>query len=352
MQARLTEQTRRAIRHAQAKARETHSPCVEPEHLLYGVLQEEHSQACVDLRTRGYSPGAIKEEVDTLLPTLSIDRASDSEILEDTIPLSVRAMGVYRQATEIAIHYGRYYVGPEHIVMALVLKPTDALAAIWKQYGVTITLPPQNGIPDVNKKVPANILPTLSKVGNWKRYTDTAKQAIEHASREAIQLGYNQMLPSMLLAGILQEPKTVVSQALYKCGVERNTLREALTDILEPGTGFHSESPLILSRNTLLVMEEANNIAASLGDRHIGTEHLFLGFLARSGEIGDLLRSHGLVTANFVATLRFVKRGKRVESVKSVKGSHTFPRLLTRIGSWLLVMLVIIGFMYFFRGCQ
>ncbi|MBC8134732.1 MAG: hypothetical protein H8F28_02460, partial [Fibrella sp.] len=304
MQIQFTEQSRRAIRYAQIEASESGSNCVEPEHLLLAILRDDHSEARVELREQGCSPGAVCEEVATFLDAQAMDCGREKETPPDRIALSLRGRAILETAAEVATRFGRRFVGPEHILMALVLKPTPLLALIWERNNVSVTFPSPD---QFNTQLGSNrherdeILSLSADIElAWGRYTDAAKLAVAHAQSEAMRSGFNEIPPLFLLSGVLQESETVVTDALKRCGVDRNTLREALIDVLPTGPGFDSAQEMVFDPGARTVVFEAQRIAETLSDRHIGTEHLFLGLLADRTGTGDVLRVNHLATANFL----------------------------------------------------
>jgi len=234
VQSRVTEQCRRAIDYARGEAGRDGAPCIEPEHLLFGVLRDEHSEACVDLRTLGYLPAAIQTDLTALLDSLRVGCADQGVCSPNLIPLSPASCASLEKAADISARFGRHYVGPEHILMALITEPTPALAALWKRHKVKIVLPPsgQRNSRHESAPIPSEshfvVPPDSLEMPVWDRYTHQAKRAIGHAQSEATRSGCNVIPAVFLLAGVLQDGETVVTDMLSRCGVERNTLREAL----------------------------------------------------------------------------------------------------------------------------
>ncbi len=347
MQAQFTEQSRRAICNAQTEVREAGATVVEPEHLLLAILRDKHSGVWKTLREKKCPPRALVKEVCDALdaqPVYSIwDEATLNEATAEMIPLSSGARTVLDAAVEVARRSRRRYVGPDHLLTGLILHPSPLLTAIWARHGVSAT-PPEPTMDFAPVPHESNYIPPeeFRDLTTWARFTDAAQRAVAHAQNDANRSGFNAIPPLFLLSGVLQDAETVVTDALQQCNVERNSLRETLIDRFPSGPGFHPGEPVTLDADSLAAVEEARRVAATWGDRHIGTEHLFLGLLADRGESGELLRASGVATANFLDGLRYVNRGKRAEGGK---GENAATNLLW----WLLIVAAILVVLYLSR---
>lgn len=316
---------------------------MEPEHLLLAIFHDEHSNARIALRERECPQRAITDAVVSVLESRPVRREAVSDSASPRIELSPHSRMVLDRATEIARRGKRYFVGPEHILEALIAYPTPDLAAIWIRHNVT----PSQHAPEAPAApffsgADHQRSQQLDTLSDWAKYTDAAQNAIAHAQSEATRSGFNDIPALFLLSGVLQESETVVTDALKKCGVERDALREALIDLLPTGLGFDTEAPITLDVDALAVADEARRISGALGDRHIGTEHLFLGLLSDRGSAGDLLRGSGAVTANFLDALRYVRRGKVAEA-----GNSQNP--LANLLWWMLFVAAVLALLYFAR---
>lgn len=332
MQAQFTEQTRRALQDARQEASENGSACVEPEHILLAVLRGDHSEACAELRRSGHAAQPIYADLCAMLdvPLPEAERATPHSP-EQTV-LSAHSERVLALAARIAAQFGRYHLGTDHLLMALIAEPNETLVALWKRHGVTVTeaTTTENRIASisasaVNAPVIADAPRQLYQRSAWNRYTFAARQAISVAATEARQSGHNRLLPPFLLAGILHESDTVAANALRQMGAGRNDLRVALADSLEPGTDGDNGRELVFGSRALSALAEGERIAQTLGDKHIGTEHLLLGLLAGEGETATLLKNRGIVSANFLDALRSVKRGNRAEGGRSIASGWLMP---------------------------
>ncbi|MBC8141655.1 MAG: hypothetical protein H7Y38_09480, partial [Armatimonadetes bacterium] len=185
MQAQFTEQTRRALSDARHEASENGSACVEPEHLLVAVLRGDPSEACAELRRNGHSPKAIYEDVCAVLdvPLPVTERAAPHS--PELIVPSARSERTLALAARIAVQFGRYHMGTDHLLLALIAEPNETLAGVWKRHGVSATEASTTGeriapLPSAVSAAPRQLFQRPA----WNRYTFAAKQAIAVAATE------------------------------------------------------------------------------------------------------------------------------------------------------------------------
>jgi len=128
----------------------------------------------------------------------------------------------------------------------------------------------------------------------FDRFTKRARRVLALAQEEAQRLNHNYIGTEHLLLGLVREESGVAARVLKDLGVEPETLRKAIEEMI--GRGERKVLGKIgLTPRTKRVIELAVDEARRLGHHYIGTEHLLLG-LAREGEgiAVDVLRSLGV----------------------------------------------------------
>ncbi|MBC7805503.1 MAG: hypothetical protein H7145_05065 [Akkermansiaceae bacterium] len=345
MQIQFTEQSRRAIHFAQIKAAESGSHAVEPEHLLFAILRDDHSPAHAELRAQECNPRAVNEELSALIISQTPNGRPAKADTPEPIGLSQSASEILHAAAEVATRQRRHFVGPEHVLMALILKPTPLLAPIWSKYNVSSDLSSTDQTlqrQQANEHERDHIATTpIDMAPTFENFTAAAKQAIIFAQQETARSGSNKVTPLFLLSGVLQDEETVVSDVLERCGVERNVLREALIDLLPTGRDFAAKD-IMLDSKAAAAMRKAMEMSMTLGDSHIGTEHIFLGLINDPAEGGKLLRANNVDKAAFIDALRTTKRAERI-----MEASKQDP--LVRKAMWLVLVAAILGWLWLSR---
>ena len=137
--------------------------------------------------------------------------------------------------------------------------------------------------------------------------TAEARRVVQHAAQEARALGHARVGTGHLLLGLLQE-SNAASSALGKLGVTLEALRRS---IKRPDpAGQPPDGRLPISPQSRSALERSLLEVVSLGDRHLGVEHLLLA-LARD-ERSDAART----LARFGVTPGVVEAGLRREQAQ------------------------------------
>lgn len=116
----------------------------------------------------------------------------------------------------------------------------------------------------------------------YERYTDRARRVIVLAQDGARHLNHNYIGTEHVLLGIVHEGEGVASRVLESLGLQLESIREQVEEIVGQGevkpSGYIPFTP-----RAKKAQEHALREALKLGHNYIGTEHLLLG-LIREGE--------------------------------------------------------------------
>ena len=117
---------------------------------------------------------------------------------------------------------------------------------------------------------------------NLRRFSKRARRSLAYAQEEARRLNHPYIGTEHLLLGLVREENSVAARVLRSLGVEADTVRSAVEEIIGSG-----EQPVIsrigLSPRTKRIIELAVSQAREMGNNYIGTEHILLG-LVRENE--------------------------------------------------------------------
>jgi hypothetical protein len=130
------------------------------------------------------------------------------------------------------------------------------------------------------------------------RVTECAQHAVRHAPGEAGRLGRDRVDTEHLLLALLRDPECLAAAALGEHGVEVETVRRRVEEVIGPGRGAAAvgagDDPaghhLPMTKPVSLVLGLAAREARELEQDRVGTEHLLLGL---AGE-GDGVAAHVL----------------------------------------------------------
>lgn len=137
----------------------------------------------------------------------------------------------------------------------------------------------------------------------FERFTPDAKHAVVYAQEVARQRGARAIDLDDLWRGVLSMPTTVGSLALAELGASPVATATAIASA--QGTAPPAPQTRIpFTKEAKRAIERAVRNALSLGDQHIGTEHLVLGFLDVGGSVGwRVLRDAGIDATSYRARL-------------------------------------------------
>ena len=162
-----------------------------------------------------------------------------------------RARRVVVLAQEEARMLNHNYIGTEHILLGLIHEGEGVAAKALESLGVSQQAVRQQveEIIGQGQQTPSGHIP----------FTPRAKQVLELALREALQLGHNYIGTEHILLGLIREGEGVAAQVLVKLGADLNRVRQQVIQLLHgyPGTepaaaGAPSETP----PSTSLVLDQ------------------------------------------------------------------------------------------------
>lgn len=128
---RYTEKARRVIFHARYEASMFGSPYIESEHLLLGLVNENHVLANRLVRA-GKSVDEIRRHIELRTPT----RATISTSVD--LPLSNECKRILADAAEEAERAHHQHIGTEHLVAGVLREERCFAAELLRKYGVSL----------------------------------------------------------------------------------------------------------------------------------------------------------------------------------------------------------------------
>jgi ATP-dependent Clp protease ATP-binding subunit ClpA len=127
------------------------------------------------------------------------------------------------------------YLGTEHILLGLIREGDGIAARALVQLGISldaVRAEVERIIGQGGGEVPAGHIP----------FTPRAKQVLELALREALQLGHNYIGTEHILLGLLREGEGVASQVLVRLGADLSRVRQQVIQMLS-GYGIAEPNP-------------------------------------------------------------------------------------------------------------
>ena len=193
-------------------------------------------------------------------------------------------------AQDEARQMGHNYIGTEHILLGL-LRAEDGLGVL---ADLGLTLEPVRG--QVLRIVGSGLEETMGQIP----FTPRAKKVLELALREALSLGHNHISSEHILLALVRVDDSVATRILLDYDADAEKVRNEVIRLLSGPSGRLRavEIPpasVGLDAHAQLAVELAKREAASLGQQHVGTEHLLLGLqLSGRGLAASVLQAVGV----------------------------------------------------------
>jgi ATP-dependent Clp protease ATP-binding subunit ClpC len=141
----------------------------------------------------------------------------------------------------------------------------------------------------------------------WERFTEEARQAVFAANGEALKTGGGFVSTEHLLLGLLSQEESQAIRLLRRLKVVITEIEGRVRAQIHPSAGV--EGALTLTPRGKRAIDFAYHESLSLGDQHIGTEHLLLGLIReRDGLAGRVLNHFRVELEQARAAARFVTK--------------------------------------------
>jgi predicted transcriptional regulator len=130
--------------------------------------------------------------------------------------------------------------------------------------------------------------------GPFGRFTRPAREAVEYAQAESIELGHNYLGTEHVLLGLFRAERGGAADALASLSLTHDQVREALVAELGEGKERPRRGPMPMTPRLKQAFKEAVDEAKQRRYRHVGTEHLLLGLVdVEDGLAAQLLERLG-----------------------------------------------------------
>lgn len=128
------------------------------------------------------------------------------------------------------------------------------------------------------------------------KFTERARKVLWFAKEEAIRLRHPYVGTEHILLGILKMSDSIASLILSNLGVDFETVRKHIENVVPPGMNPVPHTELPLDPDARRSLNYAIDEAKKMGHNYIGTEHLLLGILRERRGVGSRVLSDFGVT--------------------------------------------------------
>ncbi|MDD5005264.1 MAG: ATP-dependent Clp protease ATP-binding subunit [Candidatus Omnitrophica bacterium] len=157
-----------------------------------------------------------------------------------------RARKVIVLAKEEARRFNHDYIGTEHLLLGLVREGEGVAAAVLQKMGLSL----ESIRLEIEKLVQPG--PSTQILGDIP-FTPRSKKSLELAAEEARALGHNYIGTEHLLLGLVREGEGVAAQVLLNLGLDLNSVRSEIMEILGSATpGFGNSTQGVKSKTPAL----------------------------------------------------------------------------------------------------
>ena len=317
----LTPKAKRVLELAADEARRMRHNYIGTEHLLLGLLREKNGIAATVLRRLGLNLEKARSQVlvylgpdapgQTPVPPaergLEKSKEADSEEALSGIRwqrFTERARRIILLGQEEAGKMSSRHVGTEHLLLGLVRENEGVAAQILQSMGVTLGA--------VRREIEAEIQPSTDPVSAEPILTPKARRVLELAADEARRMGHNYIGTEHLLLALLREKDGLAATVLRRLGLDLEKTRHQVMEYLGPNTPTQAtssdSSPVehktkkkkdadssayswqCFTDRVRIIVLLAQEEAMTLGNDHVGTEHLLLALIRQ----GDGVAAHVL----------------------------------------------------------
>jgi ATP-dependent Clp protease ATP-binding subunit ClpA len=162
---------------------------------------------------------------------------------------SDRGRKVMQLANQEAQRFNHEYIGTEHILLALIKEGAGVAANVLNNLDIDL----RKVRLEVEKIVQSG--PDMVKMGRLPQ-TPRAKKVVEYAIEEARNLNHNYVGTEHLLLGLLREQEGIGAQVLINLGLDLETVREEVLNLLGTPAGERpADRPALGPRTPALLQE-------------------------------------------------------------------------------------------------
>lgn len=271
----FTESAIKIINLAQEEAKRLEFDSINPEHILLGIIGEEHGSGSKILLKLGLDLKTARILIERL-----VGRGYMSLPL-DEISLSFAVTNLITRSIEIAKNNNYKTVDSEHLLMALLeLEDNKQISLIKREFGLSM-----DKIKEEYIKMLQNIQTDLKENNNklpehfsLRYITPLVNNVIESAKEETIKEGHIMVGTEQILWSLSMEQNSPASMILEKYGLTPIVILIEIYRLIGSGSGITSD---LIGYNYILqkALKFAWQEARLCPYAKIGTGHLLLGIL-------------------------------------------------------------------------
>jgi ATP-dependent Clp protease ATP-binding subunit ClpB len=148
---------------------------------------------------------------------------------------------------------------------------------------------------------------------NMNKLTEKAQAALVDAQALAQEHSNSTIEPEHLLLALLNQTDGVAPQVVRAVGANPETLaQQAQSEIGKLAQAYGGAVQIGLARQTARVLDDAQNVADSLKDEYVSTEHFLIGLADVESKASQILKRAGVTREKILEALQSVRGNQRI----------------------------------------
>ncbi|MEF2175799.1 MAG: AAA family ATPase [Candidatus Absconditabacteria bacterium] len=170
---------------------------------------------------------------------------------------------------------------------------------------------------------------------NFNKYTIKASEAVQVAHEKALSMGNSVIDTVHLFYAMLNQKDGYIPLILRKLEVDIPNISMKLEEMLVAVPKIQGQYQIGLSHELNKVLTQGENVASSMGDQYVTTEHLLLAILDTNGELNNkLLASFSITKEKVLNVVKELRGGENITSQDpevSLEALSKYSRDLTKL---------------------
>ena len=150
---------------------------------------------------------------------------------------------------------------------------------------------------------------------DYNKYTIKAQEVINEAANIANGYDHSEIGSEHLLLALLKQEDGLIKPLLERIGIPVNSLIEKTQKLVNENVKVLGENvQLHLSTNAGKVLAKAEKEAASLKDKYVSTEHIFLALVDAENRAGRMLRDNKINKKEVLSAIKSLRGNQNINS--------------------------------------
>ena len=151
---------------------------------------------------------------------------------------------------------------------------------------------------------------------NIKNFTIKSQEVLQYAQQMAQSFSHQQVEVEHVFKAMLDQDQHLTPYILKKVNANIPIIKKALDSTLQSFSKVNG-GELIFGRETVHMLNEANNLAKNMNDDFVTLEHLLLAIFQSKSKISQMLKDNGITKNQLDQAINEIRKGERVTSASS-----------------------------------